>query len=115
MFGIYDKDDDTPDIIVNFAPYIKEIDLIGVYSGYGMYGRINKIADEVYIKEKCEKLGIYYTSCAENWFGSRRLMIILMWTVFWSLLSCTLFRRYTLKCRYLKTENGLYRSAKLLV
>ena len=107
MFGIYDKDDDTPDIIVNFAPYIKEIDLIGVYSGYGMYGRINKIADEVYIKEKCEKLGIYYTSCAENWFGSRRL--------FWSLLSCTLFRRYTLKCRYLKTENGLYRSAKLLV
>lgn len=47
-----------------------------------MYGRINKISDEVYIKEKCEKLGIYYTSCAENWFGSRRLMIILMWTVF---------------------------------
>ncbi len=82
VLGIYDKDDDTPDIIVNFAPYIKEIDLIGVYSGYGMYGKINKISNEVYIKEKCEKLGIYYTSCAENWFGSRRLMIILMWTVF---------------------------------
>lgn len=83
VFGIYYKGDDTPDIIVNFVPYIKEIDLIGVYSGYSMYGKIDKISDEVYIKEKCEKLGIYYTSCAENWFGSRRLIIILMWTVFW--------------------------------
>lgn len=82
VLGIYSKNDDTSDIIVNFAPYITEIDRIGIYSAYSMYGKINKISDEVHIKEKCEKLGVYYTSCAENWFGSRKLMIILMWTVF---------------------------------
>ena len=80
--GIYDKSDDIPDMIVNFVPYIKEIDMVGVYSSYSIYGEINNISDEVYIKDECDKLGIYYMSCAENWFGSRKLMIILMWTVF---------------------------------
>ncbi|MEE0185253.1 MAG: hypothetical protein U0I40_02245 [Oscillospiraceae bacterium] len=114
VFGIYDKDDDTPDIIVNFAPYIKEIDLIGVYSGYGMYGRINKISDEVYIKEKCEKLGIYYTSCAENWFGSRRLMIILMWTVFLVVAVLYIISQVYFEMQIFENREGFVQICKIL-